>query len=347
MTKDMKTIEFNEIGTIPSTKKEIFEYGNTDVSLFLEYFSLRYERFRDRFIVESRFLWQMYQKQSKIRILLVKMADGDIVYCYIKNVTIYPAIYLILMGKPLSKSNNKDNEDRVLSELGEYSHVKGFEGIQEEIDSVSKDLFILNPSYYEEYYIDTKEQFDSHLNKSSWRSKYSINKIKLDGDFEFREFERRDYEKNQKLVNLWKESNKAENKVKFETKSYMDILNSVYQNSLPETYLIYNLFFKGELIGCLMFLTIRINDEISIAYQEHNINLSKFLEKNNELNIGSGFYKNIGNIMFYLTTEDLIKKGIKFSYCQGVKFWNKKESGNYKRRLNNKRIEFYKVFFKK
>lgn len=50
--------------------------------------------------------------------------------------------------------------------------------------------------------------------------------------------------------------------------------------------------------------------------------------------------------MFYLTTEDLIKKGFKFSYCQGVKFWNKKESGNYKKRLNNKTVEFSKVFSK-
>ena len=346
MTKGMKTIEFNEIGTIPSTKKEIFGYGNTDVSLFLEYFSLRYERFGERFIVESRFLWQMYQKQSKIGILLVKMEDGDIVYCYIKNVTIYPAIYLILMGKPLSKSNNKNNEEMVLMQLGKYSHVKGFEGIQEEIDSVSKD-FIVNPSYYEEYYIDAQDQFERYLNRSSWRSKYSINKIKLDKDFEFKEFENQDYEKNKELVELWKESNKTENKVKFETKSYLDILNSVHHNTLPETYLIYNLFYKGELIGCLMFLTIRINDEVKVAYQEHNINLSKFFETNNELKIGSGFYKNIGNIMFYLTTEDLIKKGVKFSYCQGVKFWNKKESGNYKRRLNNKRIEFHKVFFRK
>jgi hypothetical protein len=171
--------------------------------------------------------------------------------------------------------------------------------------------------------------------------------MKADDDFEFREFENRDNEKNKELVNLWKESNIAENKVKFETKSYLDILNSVHHNNLPETYLIYNLFYKGELIGCLMFLTIRINAQISVAYQEHNINLSKFFETNDELNIGSRFYKNIGNIMFYLTTEDLIKKGVKYSYCQGVKFWNKKESGNYKRRLNNKRIEFYKVFFRK
>ena len=67
------------------------------------------------------------------------------------------------------------------------------------------------------------------------------------------------------------------------------------------------------------------------------------LETNNELNLESNYYSNIGNIMFYLTTEDLIKKGIKFSYCQGVKFWNRQKSGEYKKRLNNKTIEFSKI----
>jgi hypothetical protein len=341
----MKVIKFKDLETIPSTKKEIFEYGNSDVSLFFEYFSLRYERYKDRFIVESRFLWQMYQKQSKIKMLLVEMEDGDIVYCYIKNVTIYPAIYLILMGKPLSKSNSKDNEDRVLTELDKYSHVKGFECIQEEMDSM--DSYIINPPYYEEYYINTQERFDDYLNKGAWRSKYSINKLKSDDNFVFREFQSQDYEKNLELVNLWKETNKVENKVKFETKSYLDILNSVYKNTLPDAYLIYNLFYKDKLIGCLMFLTVKINDEVKISYQEHNINLSRMLETKNDLDISNNYSCNIGNIMFYLTTEDLIKKGFKFSYCQGVKFWNKKESGNYKRRLNNKRIEFSKVFFQK
>ena len=337
----MKIIKLDDIQNIPNTKKEIFEYGNTEVSLFLDYFSLRYNRYKDRFLVESRFFWQMYRKQSKIRILLVQMEDGDIVYCYIKNVTVYPAIYLILMGKPISKNGYYFNEERVLLELCKYNHVKGFEGIQEEIENIPQYLTV-NPLYYEEYYIDTQERFDNYLNLGKWRAKYSINKLKSNKDFVFREFQNQDYEKNKKLVDLWKISNKSENKVKFETKSYIDILNSVYNNTLPDKYLIYNLLYKDELIGCIMFLVLNISN-IKISYQEHNINLSRMLETNNELNLESNYYSNIGNIMFYLTTEDLIKKGIKFSYCQGVKFWNRQKSGEYKKRLNNKTIEFSKI----
>ena len=119
----MKQIKFSEIESIPITNKEIFQYGNPDVNLFLEYFSLRYKKYKERFIVESRFFWQMYQKQSKIKILLIQMDDGDVVYCYVKNVTIYPAIYLILMGVPASQTGNTDNEQQVLSELCKYNHI--------------------------------------------------------------------------------------------------------------------------------------------------------------------------------------------------------------------------------
>jgi len=341
----MTIIKFNEIQTIPNTNKEILQYGNSDVSLFLEYFSLRYKKYKDRFLVESRFFWQMYQKQSKIRILLIEMEDGDMVYCYVKNVTMYPAIYLILMGKPVSKNGFQFNEDKVLLELCKQNHIKGFEGIQEEIDGISIDLFDINPPYYEEYYIDTNERFNNYLNLGKWRSKYSINKLKSDANFVFREFEQRDYEKNKELVDLWKSSKKTDNKVKFETKSYIDILNSVNDNKHQDDYLIYNLFYKDKLIGCLMYLVLNVGD-IKVSYQEHNINLSRLFEVNNELNLDISYYSNIGNIMFYLTTEDLIKKGIKFSYCQGIKFWNRKKSGEYKTRLNNKTIEFSKVFTK-
>jgi hypothetical protein len=93
-----------------------------------------------------------------------------------------------------------------------------------------------------------------------------------------------------------------------------------------------------------MFLILNVSD-VKISYQEHNLNLSRLFETTNELSLNIGFYKNIGNIMFYLTTEDLIKRGIKFSYCQGVKFWKKQKSGEYKKRLNDKTIEFSKVFY--
>lgn len=347
MNQDIKQIKFSEIESIPSSNKEIFHYGNPDVNLFLEYFSLRYNKYKERFIVESRFFWQMYQKQSKIRILLVQMDDEDVVYCYVKNVTIYPAIYLILMGVPVSQTGNTDNEQQVLRELCKYNHVKGFEGIQEEIDSLeSKELFSINPPYYEEYYIDTQERFDNYLGKGHFRAKYSINKLKSDSEFIFRKFEPQDYEQNQALVDLWKSSKIVEKKgIQFETKSYTDILNSIYNNKLQDEYLIYNLFYKEKLIGCLMFLILNVSD-VKISYQEHNLNLSRLFETNNELNLDIGFYKNIGNIMFYLTTEDLINRGIKFSYCQGVKFWKRQKSGEYKKRLNDRTIEFSKVFYK-
>lgn len=348
-------IKFNEIQSIPATKKEILKYGDSDVSSFLKYFSLRYEKYKDRFIVESRFLWQMYQKQTKIRMLLVQMDDGDVVYCYMKNVTIYPAIYIILMGKPISSNGNVNNEDMVLMELCRYKHIVGFEGIQEEIDyinSVDNNLnlfdFEIKPTYYEEYYIHTKSRFYDYLNLGKWRAKYSINKIKSNPDFVFRPFENEDYEKNLKLVESWKSShNKKVTKfnVTFETKSYTDILNSVHNGKMLDKYLIYNLFYKDELIGCIIYLIVEVGD-IKISYQEHNINLSRKFEDENQLNIDNNFFKNIGNIMFYLTTEDLIKNGIEYSYCQGVKFWSKQKSGEYKKRLNDKTIEFSKIFYK-
>lgn len=345
-------IKFNEIQTIPNTKKEILKYGDSDVSSFLKYFSMRYEKYKDRFIVESRFLWQMYQKQTKIRMLLVEMEDGDVVYCYMKNVTIYPAIYIILMGRPISSHGNTGNEDKVLVELCQYKHIVGFEAIQEEIDYLNStnliEHFEIKPPYYDEYYIHTKSRFEDYLNLGKWRSKYSINKLKSNSDFVFRQFRNEDYEKNVKLVELWKSShNKKVTKfnVTFETKSYFDILNKVNEGKLLDEYLIYNLFYKEELVGCIIFLVVKVGD-IKISYQEHNINLSRKFENENQLNIDNNFFKNIGNIMFYLTTEDLIKKGIEYSYCQGVKFWSKQKSGEYKKRLNDRTIEFSKIFFK-
>lgn len=339
----MKEIKFDEIKSIPSGKKEIFHsYGNSDIQTFLEFYNLRYQRYRERFIVESRFLWQMYQeKQSKIRILLVRMEDGDLVYTYVKNVTIYPAIYLILMGKPLSKSSNVENEEKVLLELCRYGHVKGFEGIKEEVESVSSKLFDFDKPHFEEYYIGTCDRFNNYLNKGSWRSKYSINKVIANMDFKFREFQTQDYQQNKELVELWK-STSHQGKVKFETKSYLDIIEYVMNNENQDRYLIYNLFYKERLIGCIMFIVIR---ELGISYQEHNINLSRYLQ--NDCELDNGIKGNIGNIMFYLTTRDLINKGIEYSYCQGIRFWNRKKSGEYKIRLNDRMIEFWKVVYKK
>jgi len=343
----MTTVKFSELKSIPNTKREIIQYGNTEVSLFLEYYSLRYKKYHDRFIVDSRLLWQMYQTQNKIRILLVEMGDGDLVYCYLKSVTIYPAFYIILMGKPASKNGILQNEEMVLLELCQCGHVIGFEGIGEEIETVKPDLFDIKPCHYEEYYIDTQERFDNYLNHSKWKTKYFINKLKTNKDFVFRPFEHKDYLKNKKLVDQWKSvSDNGKKGIQFGDKCYNDILNCVYDETHLNEYLIYNLLYKNELLGCIMFLIIKVGD-IKVSYQEHNINLSRCLEQENVLNLETNLYRNIGNIMFYLTTEDLIKRGVRYSYAQGVRFWKKKKSGEYKQRLNNRTIEFSKVFFRK
>lgn len=95
-----------------------------------------------------------------------------------------------------------------------------------------------------------------------------------------------------------------------------------------------------------MFLIIKVGN-IKVSYQEHNINLSRYFDGENILNLETNLFRNIGNIMFYLTTEDLIKRGVRYSYSQGVKFWSNKKSGEYKQRLNNRTIEFSKVFYRK
>jgi hypothetical protein len=190
------------------------------------------------------------------------------------------------------------------------------------------------------------ERFDTYLNLGKWRSKYSINKLKSNKDFVFREFDLQDYAANIELVESWKSTRNKGKGIQFETKSYIDILNNIHNNKHKDEYLIYNLFYQEKLIGCLMFLILKISD-IKISYQEHNINLSRFFETNNQLNLDISYFKNIGNIMFYLSTEDLIQKNVKFSYCQGIKFWNKQKSGEYKKRLNDRTIEFYKIFYKK
>lgn len=178
MTKNL----FNEIGyiiPITNVSKLNFSFFKTCPKIVIENTKVISEFYTKAYSVQPQFyhavpMYNSIANDSTYRFCIIQIGD-DRIFVPFKVIQIVKTMQIRLIGNPISKDDNYNNEQQVLSEFLKLPFVK----IAVVKNSAIEEFNYKRLPEYDDYYIDV---YAKTFN-SKYKSKYGINKILNSDDF--------------------------------------------------------------------------------------------------------------------------------------------------------------------
>ena len=269
------------------------------------------------------------------RLLLVGV-DEDYIVVFLKRVQMFEYIYNRMEGLPISITNNKNNEIKVLLELFKSNSVFKVSGLENEMKDLDKYGFEFSEKINSfNFYSCIPSNYEKMTNK--WRTKKGINRMSKMKNLTWKVME--DYSEDIEIINAgW---DKWKREVEGIAKGWHKLTKGIekYKFWEDENVIYYMFLYKDIPVGLCVYII--LND---ITHQIVNKSIGHFIyEKEfNPLNEQETLEleeikKRLNAYIHYKTIQDLNSRGLVHGYFGGA--FSMQSLRKYKQIMNDKEIE--------